>query len=85
MNTITIAELRKILRDGNSTELGSLLPLSITVDGKEKFRLDFTDTVVSLTGVHPRMVNRIRNMERVARLGMPLPDKKIKVDTSEIT
>ena len=69
MNTISLSEFKAL----GSAKIKELLPLTIFVDGEPEMVVDKPENVITLSDLHPRVQNRLRGQEQLARAGMPAP------------
>ena len=77
MKTIPISEFRKLNREG----MEAIAPAIILYDGFEVGVFCAKDKVVVIEDLHPRMQQKIKALEEIARMGLP---KVTKVYADEV-
>ena len=76
MRQMTLTEVKHT----RAVDLIPLLPVEVTVDAEVVAILAPPTNLISLVGLNPFMQARLRNIEKIARLGMPPADNETKGD-----
>ena len=70
MDRMALSEFKKYGKDS----IISKLPFIITVEGIDTFVCGEEATTIDLTGLHPAMKAKIKNLERMGRKYVPAPE-----------